>query len=729
MRDVGMGTLGSPQVTPSSVDEIGNILESSFCGENSPFDFPIPPTVLSTIAIALSPNGETVATTHGDHTVKIHDYESGIVKQVFVGHPRTPWTVKYHPYNSNIIASGCLGFQVRVWDLIDGVHLTTVRYDFSIISVSFHPFLPILAIASGPKLHIFNWQDGLSKHKIETINEATEQFRNSRNHSVESSGFDSQLHTDAKSPTSVLSGVAPGSTSGLLPQNYHIVQHCRNIRAVLFHPNGKYLLTAAPDPPKSQGTFTSCRLYFYSVDCLRIGSEESRSVLTPRDGDGSDREAMFDSSGNEIVKLVRMPYLLDQIHLYSDGGLDISEDGEYLFTCSILTGGVIGGPFGTDSPRSRGSGFIGFGRPNGQHEADSMLNTKRSFDQLLLTNPTPPRPGAAGAGFSSLVRDSNATVVSSGGRKQSDGGLGEGATDTATAAPDQRYPLPVEFQKSGGRPTSAVPHQNLRRFPHLKDSLVVAPTNTENPPQQAPPVPLSNQRWMNFPMFGDTNAGGNTDNDDDNDDFDEDGDDDDLDTGGGQWTAAAGDSNSHRWNSLPPPVLNIHGGGMDSSHQDQAQQKIYSHQNQHLQSSQPVTGTKYNYGPSTKTTDYLCLFKLVNIKTYTSEASDRGRVGYSSFVAATSAASDPDDEFVLSPIVPKLCAAKPLTGALCLRLPTAAFNRHILSYFVICLFVCLFEYRKPDEGHYLNETISIEQVLHDRVWCPYRGRCIWTLQF
>ena len=32
------------------------------------------------------------------------------------GHPRTPWTVKYHPVDSNIVASGCLGFQVRVWD-------------------------------------------------------------------------------------------------------------------------------------------------------------------------------------------------------------------------------------------------------------------------------------------------------------------------------------------------------------------------------------------------------------------------------------------------------------------------------------------------------------------------------------------------------------------------------------------------------------------------------------
>ena len=30
------------------------------------------------------------------------------------GNLRTPWTVKYHPTNPRILASGCLGFQMRV---------------------------------------------------------------------------------------------------------------------------------------------------------------------------------------------------------------------------------------------------------------------------------------------------------------------------------------------------------------------------------------------------------------------------------------------------------------------------------------------------------------------------------------------------------------------------------------------------------------------------------------
>lgn len=34
-------------------------------------------SVLSTIAVAISPDGETVATSHGDHTIKIFKYYSG----------------------------------------------------------------------------------------------------------------------------------------------------------------------------------------------------------------------------------------------------------------------------------------------------------------------------------------------------------------------------------------------------------------------------------------------------------------------------------------------------------------------------------------------------------------------------------------------------------------------------------------------------------------------------
>lgn len=58
-----------------------------------------------------------VASTHGDHTVRVTDITSGKCTHVLTGHPRTPWCVAFHPSSNEILASGCLGGEVRIWDL------------------------------------------------------------------------------------------------------------------------------------------------------------------------------------------------------------------------------------------------------------------------------------------------------------------------------------------------------------------------------------------------------------------------------------------------------------------------------------------------------------------------------------------------------------------------------------------------------------------------------------
>ncbi|CAI5723987.1 unnamed protein product [Hyaloperonospora brassicae] len=92
--------------------------ESAFKHQSRYFE--LPQTTKSTISIAISPDGKTFASTHGDHTVKIICIETGKVIQTLVGHPRTPWSVKFHPTDPRYVASGCLGFQVRFWDIETG---------------------------------------------------------------------------------------------------------------------------------------------------------------------------------------------------------------------------------------------------------------------------------------------------------------------------------------------------------------------------------------------------------------------------------------------------------------------------------------------------------------------------------------------------------------------------------------------------------------------------------
>ena len=117
---------------------------------------------VSTISIAFSPDSATMASTHGDHTVKITCCSSGRLLQTLEGHPRTPWTVKYHPKNPNIVASGCLGHQVRVWNWKENTCLQMIRLEFAIISLSFHPSGDILAIANGTRLHFWGYASNTS---------------------------------------------------------------------------------------------------------------------------------------------------------------------------------------------------------------------------------------------------------------------------------------------------------------------------------------------------------------------------------------------------------------------------------------------------------------------------------------------------------------------------------------------------------------------------------------
>jgi len=120
---------------------------------------------VSTISIAFSPSGQTMASTHGDHTVKITACASGHLLQTLEGHPRTPWTCKYHPQMEEIVASGCLGHQVRLWNWKTNICLAMIRLDFAIISLSFHPTGQLLAIANGTKLHFWGLEQSLASEK------------------------------------------------------------------------------------------------------------------------------------------------------------------------------------------------------------------------------------------------------------------------------------------------------------------------------------------------------------------------------------------------------------------------------------------------------------------------------------------------------------------------------------------------------------------------------------
>ena len=135
----------------------------------------LPSTTKSTICLSFSPTGRTFASSHGDHTVKIITYPRGNIIRTLIGHPRTPWVVKFHPTNSNLVASACLSFQVRLWNISEGKCGKMCILTATIFSLSFHPTQELLAIGSADGLYI--WRYALEDNPVRMYVQQVNQLR------------------------------------------------------------------------------------------------------------------------------------------------------------------------------------------------------------------------------------------------------------------------------------------------------------------------------------------------------------------------------------------------------------------------------------------------------------------------------------------------------------------------------------------------------------------------
>ena len=127
------------------------------------------PPPRSTIAAAFSPDGKFLASTHGDHTVKIICCRTGECLNVLPGHRRTPWVVTFHPRTSHILASGSLDHEVRIWNAKSSECIATFEFGRPIASLAFHAHGDVIGIASGHQLYIWDYVRGLHEAKPVSI--------------------------------------------------------------------------------------------------------------------------------------------------------------------------------------------------------------------------------------------------------------------------------------------------------------------------------------------------------------------------------------------------------------------------------------------------------------------------------------------------------------------------------------------------------------------------------
>lgn len=248
---------------------------------------------VSTISIAFAPNSRTMASTHGDHTVKISCCSSGVLLQTLEGHPRTPWTVKYHPSDSNMLASGCLGHQVRLWDWPDKVCLQMIRLEFAIISLSFHPTGNLLAVANGTRLHFW----GYNQHAL-------------------AAGGASE-HNGERSPAR--------NSRGILTE----VDQRHMLRCVHFPPEGNTIIIGGVNPTtddprrRNRGGIGGGGMSFY----LRLWDFDIGAAL-------QTFEASTPNAHGRRRAISNPRTFVPRALLYNDGGFDVSPDGKMLCACA-----------------------------------------------------------------------------------------------------------------------------------------------------------------------------------------------------------------------------------------------------------------------------------------------------------------------------------------------------------------------------------------------------------
>lgn len=130
----------------------------------------IPSSVKSTFIMTFSPDGQRVASTHGDHRIYICDLNTGKLLDTLEGHPKTPWCLAWHPSNREILASGCLAGEVRVWDLRSKACESWTSDNHTIItSLDFHPRERVLVIATANDVHFWDWSESEPFAKTSTM--------------------------------------------------------------------------------------------------------------------------------------------------------------------------------------------------------------------------------------------------------------------------------------------------------------------------------------------------------------------------------------------------------------------------------------------------------------------------------------------------------------------------------------------------------------------------------
>jgi WD40 repeat protein len=184
-------------------------------------------------SVAISPNGQFLASGYEDKTVRLWNLETGEVISTRMGHSQAVKSVAFSP-DGTILATGSDDQTVKLWNVSNGQEIYTLSgHSHAVKSVAFNPDGQVLASGSWDKtIKLWNVQTGVAEKTL-------------RGHGL-------QVSAVAFSPTGNILGSASCDrtvrlwdlTSGSSTPLYG---HAWAVFAIAFSPDGKTLATGSDD--------------------------------------------------------------------------------------------------------------------------------------------------------------------------------------------------------------------------------------------------------------------------------------------------------------------------------------------------------------------------------------------------------------------------------------------------------------------------------------------------
>ncbi|KAK4215173.1 WD40-repeat-containing domain protein [Rhypophila decipiens] len=188
----------------------------------------------SVTALAFSPDGKTLASSSGDHTIWLWDAATGMQQQTLKGHSSYITALTFSP-DGKTLASGLADCTIQLWDTATGTHQQTLEgHSGSVTALVFSPDGKTLVSSSGDNT-IRLWDTATGAHQ---------QTLEGHSYSVMAVAFSPDGKTLASGSDDHTIRLWDTAT-GALQQT--LERHSHSVMAVAFSPDGKTLASGSAD--------------------------------------------------------------------------------------------------------------------------------------------------------------------------------------------------------------------------------------------------------------------------------------------------------------------------------------------------------------------------------------------------------------------------------------------------------------------------------------------------